>query len=370
MSYTFRYRKPPTLKRVGMMCAAIATVSIFMLGDLMLCKEAAAQQPQTPPAQVVIDQAVHLDIAPVVEMPGSVISQNDARIAAEVSGKVIGIAEVGTRFETGGVLARIDDRLLQLQLQDNQADIKRLEANLRYLRREVSRLQELARRNNAPARQVDEMTAQRDVAEQELAQARITLERTQFALERTQIRSPFTGQITERLVQIGEYLTVGDDVVRLVDTANLEIRVQVPVSAAPYIRDTMALRVRGQGREVYSPVRTIVRVADQTTRTFELRIDLDPEGWIIGTPVRVAIPTGEPRRVVAVHRDALILRQDTTFVFRIDEENVAHRVEVDPGAGVGPMVEVDGPIQAGDQVVIRGGERLNDGQPVMILKGV
>jgi hypothetical protein len=81
------------------------------------------------------------------------------------------------------------------------------------------------------------------------------------------------------------------------------------------------------------------------------------------------VPTAKPRKVLAIPRDALVLRRDGTTVYRVDAEGLAQRVPVTTGIAVGPLIEVDG-IQSGDRVVIRGGERLRPGQSVTIIERV
>ena len=82
--------------------------------------------------------------------------------------------------------------------------------------------------------------------------------------------------------------------------------------------------------------------------------------------MRVELPRGEPVEVVAVPRDALILRQDSVYLFRVGADNVVEQVPVQTGVGHGELIEVRGDIRQGDRVVIRGGERLRSGQTVTV----
>ncbi len=173
--------------------------------------------------------------------------------------------------------------------------------------------------------------------------------------------------IVERLVEPGEYASVGTVVARLVDTENLEVTAQVPVSIAAFLRGATTLSV-GLGNDVVvqCDIRTVIPVGDQITRTFEIRVTLPENNGIIGTPVRVAVPSDVPRQVVAVPRDAIFFRADGSYVFRVSEDNVAERLLVESGVTHGGRVEVRGALVAGDQIVICGGERLQDGQAVTI----
>jgi len=88
-----------------------------------------AQQP--PPAPVTIDQARRDTYFAALWVSGTVVSQHDARIAAETDGRIIWVADVGSRIAAGGVMARIDDGDLQLTLSDTQARLESLRAQQR-----------------------------------------------------------------------------------------------------------------------------------------------------------------------------------------------------------------------------------------------
>jgi hypothetical protein len=90
---------------------------------------------------------------------------------------------------------------------------------------------------------------------------------------------------------------------------------------------------------------------------------------VIGSPVRVALPNGEPRQLVAVPRDALVLRGSEIFVLRVTPDNVVEKISVSTGIGLGSLVEVIGDVSGGDRVITRGAERLQPGQSVVVAGG-
>jgi RND family efflux transporter MFP subunit len=151
-----------------------------------------------------------------------------------------------------------------------------------------------------------------------------------------------------------------------VDTGSVEVVARAPVSVAPHLSEGMAVVLREDEREFPGRIRTVVPVGDQRSRMFEIRVVPEEGDWLIGSAVRVALPSSAPRDVIAVPRDALVLRRDSTFVFRVTEEEKAERVEVETGIGEGELIEVTGEVAAGDRVVVRGGERLREGQMVSI----
>lgn len=327
----------------------------------------AEEADKAPPAAVQLADAKKQAMAPQSWLPGTVVSKQDARISAEVAGRIIAVAEVGEVIKAGDVIARIDPRALKLEVQRSEAAIKRLKASLDYQSKQLDRLEKLAAVNGAARNQLDEAVSLKATAEQELVEAEAERDSRSYDLERTEIRAPYTGRIVERLAQPGEFISAGMPVARLVDTEHLEIRVVAPLYVAPFLQEGLTVAVKDVQRAITSQIRTLVPVGDEHSRMFEARVVLEPGVWPIGSPVRVSLPTGEAREVVAVPRDALVLRENGTYVFKVSPKMIAERVSVHPGTGVGELVEVDGPISAGDKVVIRGAESLQPGQTVKAL---
>ncbi|MGD9258439.1 MAG: efflux RND transporter periplasmic adaptor subunit, partial [Gammaproteobacteria bacterium] len=250
----------------------------------------------------------------------------------------------------------------------NQATIRRLEASLAYSDKQLARQKQLASQNIAARNALDEIEAERDMTAQDLVQARVAREQTLYLIENSSIRAPFGGRIVERFRDAGEYISVGGEVARVVDTRNVEVRAQAPLSVAAHIREGLEVSVREGAREVRSPIRAVIPVGDEVSRMIEIRIALDGSDWVIGSAVRVALPEEEPVEVVAVPRDALVLRQNAIYVFRLKDDDTVDQVAVTTGIGNGSYIEVRGDIRGGDPVVVRGAERLRSGQQVMVAR--
>jgi RND family efflux transporter MFP subunit len=314
-----------------------------------------------------VGTATSAQFAPLLWAPGSVVSREDARVASEQDGRVTQVAEVGTMVKRGEALAHLDDALLRLQERQNQSDIDRIQAQLDYAKSQEERLAQLVQKNSIAGSQLDEARSQRRVLEQDLQRARVALDQTRHRLRNSTVRAPFDGTVAERFIQTGEYLGTGMAVVRLVNTRDLEVRAQAPVSLAARLKPGMTVALReGENSETEQKVRAVVPVGDESSRQFELRIALEDADWPIGSALQVGLPSAEPREVVAVPRDALVLRASETFVVKVAADDTTQRVSVKTGGAQDGLVEVIGDVVAGDRLVVRGGERLMPGQKVKV----
>jgi RND family efflux transporter MFP subunit len=335
---------------------------------LLLCWSSAAVFAQgQDPSPVEVDVAGASVAAATRWAPGTVISMNDARISAELSGRITWVAEVGDEIEQGGVLARIDDDALQLELLQNQARIQQLESQLTFQRNQHQRLRQLAKSNNVSSTQLDEAASQLSIIEQDLAQARIAGKQIQRRIELSTVQAPFNGRVVERMAQVGEFANQGTPMLRLVDTGEREIRVRAPVGVAQYVQPGMEVMVSQEQYQAAAEIRTVIPVADERSRMFELRLLAEDPHWVIGSAVRVALPISATQARVSIPRDAVIMRGQEMYVYVVDDANSAQRVDVRTGVGMGERVEVIGAVEVGDRLIVRGGERLTPGQEVTIL---
>jgi multidrug efflux system membrane fusion protein len=319
-------------------------------------------------AIVEVAEAQEIDLFPVIWMPGTIISRYDSRIASEVDGRVQEIYEVGDYASEGEVIARIDNEIIALGLAAAKAEIAPLESRLSYLKRETNRLESLTKENLTAKNQVDEMRTRRDETAGELEVTRVRLELAKTKLEKTAIKAPFSGFVSERYKTKGEWAAEGDDLLRLVNTEQVEIQVRVPVKNINYIKTGDELTATVNDQDISVTINNIVPVGDSRSRLYEIRLLLDEGNWMTGQAVKVAIPDSHPRTVLAVPSDSLVIRQDQIKVFRIKEQ-VAEQITVKTGITNNGMVEINGNIKAGDKIVIRGNERLRHGQNVTVIEG-
>jgi RND family efflux transporter MFP subunit len=341
--------------RIACLAAALATAT-------------AAADP--PAAERVVVEVATVSVRPLSVaswIPGSIVSRADARIASVIPGRVTWIADVGTRVKQGEPLARLEATMSKLRLEDLRAQVARARATHEVASSQLERFNRLAATQALSASQLDDAKAQRDVSSDDLARADAQLRQAQYEIDESVIRAPFPGVVTERFIQRGEFVQVGAATVRLVDTSDVEARATAALELAANVRPGQSVTLRDHGVEKSGTVRTVVPVGDDRSRQFEVRVTLRSAEWLVGTPIEVNLPATAVRNAVTVPRDALVIRQNRSYVLRVTRANTVEQLDVTPGVGMADAVEVSGALSPGDRLVVRGAERLAAGQAVRVI---
>lgn len=341
----------------------IQTIALSLLG---LAASLAAEAQQMPPTIVIVEDAGMKMLAPTIDVPGTVVSRFDARLASELAAKLMWIADVGTVVKEGDTVASLEEITFRLLEKEAESRVARERARVTFLRAEKSRLEKLGEVNLSAKSQLDQTISNLAVAESDQAIAEAQLGQANVAMHVTQIRAPFDGIVTERLRSIGERLNVADEVIRVVDPNSIEVVARAPLNTVNFIKNEDVLGIYNDYRRGEGSVRTRVPFGNPQSHMFEIRLNVDPGLWTVGESVRVSMPTAAAREVMAVSRDALVLRRDGASVFRIKDDMTAEQVSVMTGLGEGSYIEVIGDVKPNDRIVIRGAERLSTGMTVVI----
>lgn len=340
----------------------VAIFNVLFSSSLLLAAE-------TPPSPVQVDTVTEVSLAATADLMGTLHSRSFVSITAGVNGRLEWLQEPGTMVKKGDVLAKMDLLPLQLKQAEQKAQIKRASINSQYFKNELQRLQKLKATNSTSQFQLDQTKSQFDLAKTDSEIATLKLQQIEDELKRATVKAPFDGVVTERVVRAGTDINRSDILLKLLDTENLEVRLFVPVKYLAYVRKGLALDLSAIGHSISTEITSVIPSTDPLSQTFEVRIQIPEhlnEFWTAGQLVKVTVPVQHAHPSLTVHRDALILRKEGTFVVKIGAENKVHRLLVKVGNGTFERVTISGDLQSGDKVAIRGAERLKDGQQVVV----
>jgi RND family efflux transporter MFP subunit len=315
-----------------------------------------------------------------VEIVGSLAPRFSADVKSEVTGIVTAV------YVTEWVPVRRGDRLARLDTSETEAGItaiKAIEAQARVAetraRREYERAQQLKEYGLITPQGLDDAKTAIEAAEAGTAAASAQIRTAEARLAKSLLASPMDGVVALRAVNVGdrvENMGGGDPLFRIVDNRLLDLTVSVPSSRLASVRVGQVLEFATDalpGRTFTGKVKFINPAIDAASRSARVVVEVPNRDGLLkgGSFVKGRVVVANRTDVLQVPREALVnwnvqLQTAEVFVVRGDQADV--RV-VKTGTSNGVAVEVVSGLQAGEQVVTRGGFALRAGDKVAVAKG-
>lgn len=328
------------------------------------------------------------------DLPGRVAAMRTAEIRPQVGGIIQRrLFEQGAEIRAGQPLFQINPAPFKADADMAAAALQRAEAALARARIHAARLEPLVKADAVSRQVYDDAVSQRDQAAADVAQARATLARRQLDLKFATVDAPIDGRIDQALVTEGALVSPSDNtpLARIQQIDQVYVDVRQPAAALEALREVLALQhaVRaadggsGSGRALGLPA-TILRSGgepypqtgrilfsginvDAGTGDVLLRILVDnPDRLLLpGMFVRARVPRGQYTDALMVPQQAVSRADGKAQVWVVDAQDRAQRVPVELGELVGRAYRIRGGLQAGQRVVVEGGERLAEGARVV-----
>lgn len=321
-----------------------------------------------PQAMVVVSPVKEGIIAPETEFIGTVYYQEVSDVASEVSGSVDFVAfEEGQRVKKGDVLVKLSSDLLEKTLQATRASHEQVLSELENALLHLKRVEELHKEELIPEKTFDDARFSAKGLEKKAASLEAEVERIEIEMMKKEVKAPFDGVVLKRYVDRGEWLSPGNPVATVAKDDMVDVVVDVPEEVIRKVRPDMEVSVHAGGGRMTGKVFYTIPSGDVATRVFPIKIRIQNNGSLIaGMEARVNMPVGDSKRAFIVNRDALITKFGTTSIFVVVESK-AKMVPVNVVGYQGKKVGVESnALKAGLDVVVKGNERLMDGQPVMV----
>jgi RND family efflux transporter MFP subunit len=293
------------------------------------------------------------------------------------------LVDIGERVKAGEVVVRLDRtnydlgvKQTQAALAAAQAAVPQADAQFEQAEKEFHRATELLEEKVIPQSRFDAAQAAFKSAREAVSYAKAQRDRAKAALETalehlkdTEIRSPISGVVVERTVEIGQAVEPGVQLLRILDQSYVKADIDLPEGdiGRVAIGATAMITVDSfAGEEFSGKVIVINPMVDRQTRTFRVRIQVpNQQGKLMdGMFARVRLSVGK-RRALAVPRDALsrLPGSGTYYVFVV-EGNKAVKRALEIGAVNDQWAEVMKGLVEGDKVVTSGTGRLQSGMDV------
>lgn len=342
--------------------ASLLLTAILIVSVTVSCSrtdegdEKKPKKSRTPKSHLVVTETVSIrSIGLSHERSGTLRARQSVRIFNQEEGRITELPFYeGDKVRTGERLVRLEDDLLKAELDKTRATTLLTTGDLR-------RLQGLAKH--------------KAVSDEELAQARTALNVAKAEQKILEIRlgyaliqAPFSGVISQRLVEPGDVVPRHTHLLSLIDPKSLitEIHISDLLLSQINLGDPVKMRIDGLGKQTYSgKILRIHPALDPKTRmgVVEMILDPVPERARPGQFCRVTLNTAASQRIMIPFR-ALQRDNQGEYVYRLDQDNKVNRAEVESGIRVADRVEIIQGIKPAEQIVVKGFLGLREGNQV------
>lgn len=310
------------------------------------------------PVETVVAQRQTLD--EVIGGSGAVEQSSTVQLTSQVTAEVLEVpVKVGDVVKKGDLLLRLDDRLIQAQLEANKEFVEVSNVKIKDQQKQVDRYTALAKKSMGTPLELEKSEIALADARQDLAKAKLTLRQAEIDLEHVKAISPIDGIVLERLVNPGES-THRDQIVLKLGSLNT-------VFVAPKITEEKmhALQV-GMPAEASFPAfpgevfsGKIVKIdpnIDPVTRTFTAYVEIKNEDLRLKPGLSGFVRIRRSLKdVLAVPSIAVMNPSgEQASVFVVNDSGHANQRKVRTGAVVNAMTEITSGLQAGEKVVTVG----------------
>lgn len=352
-------------------------IAAFLFGVLVQAPYARAQQPAAIP--VGTTAAALRPITQATEFVGRVEAMEHVNIRARVTGFLQQVLfKEGDLVKEGDILYRIEPDTFEAAVMQARGAL--LQAQAKYANASVqrARTEELVKTNTAAQATLDRDVAAEKTAQGEVIVATSNLKSAEINFGYTQITAPISGEVGRSAFTKGN--VVGPDSGPLTEIVSRDpMYVTFPVSQREFLKvqsaegrkkreEALRIHIRFSNGSSYDHPGQINFVdvkVDRATDTVLVRATMpNPDGALIdGQLVRVSVEAEKPEEKVLVPQSALIVDQQGTYVFVVEDGKAAvKRVKV--GGESGPNAIIDAGLKGGEQVIVQGMESLRPGTPV------
>lgn len=291
-------------------------------------------------------------------------------VSAEVEGRVIaGHVKAGETVTPGQLLVELDTEDYTIAERGARAEVAQLTALRANQARTVNRYSKLVDAKLISTDRYDEAKAQLDALEEQLKAAQARLKQKQRGLTKTRVISPYSGVVDAELASIGDFVKVGDPLLRITKIDSLRARLPLPETLAPRIFRGLKVRLVSPldpDTVVNSEIMEIRPIVGTNNRAIDVLTTVDNPGkWQPGASVTGIIILEQRDQAIVVPLAAVVLRPAGKVVYVI-ENDIAKQYIVKTGIYFRDRVEIVAGLVGNETLAVNGAAYLTDGAPVSV----
>lgn len=333
----------------------------------------AGEAAESQPAEAAPARVISVEVEPVqpaaftdfIRIVGNTAANRDVTASAEESGVVRQLyVDKGAYVRAGQPIAKIDDQVLRAQMERATAQARLAEETWERQRR-LWEDEKIGSELNYLNAKYNAQTAKASANE------------LRARLERTVVRSPISGVLDARSVEVGSMVAPGAPVARVVDTETIKVSGGVPERFASEITRGAEMRVSFDAlnaTEVTGKVQFVGATLNEQNRTFAIEVTVPNRGGVIrpGMVANLQVARRAGGEAILVPQGAVLRRENGYIVYVAEDRDgtpVAEVRDVIPGTSEGGRVVIEQGLSAGDRVIVVGQQQVATGDRIRIVEG-
>jgi RND family efflux transporter MFP subunit len=355
----------------GLRATGAILVAAVLAPALAACNDATSATAERP---VQVQRVIFAPANENHEFVGAVRARYETDLGFRVAGKmVVRLVDAGDRVRAGDVVARLDPRDLQLQVESAEAERAAAASNLAQAAADELRFRNLRERGYAAVADYERKKAAKDEAEGRIERAQRALDLAQNQLAYTELKADADGVITATLAEPGQVVALGQAVARLAHRGEMEAAVALPETGLSQARQSDAsVRLWSDpDRRFSARLRELSPQADTATRTYAARFTIEnPDDSVaLGMTATVVLSRPTDAMIAKVPLAAILNRGAGPTVYRVDDTGVLERRPVTVSSFNEVVAFITSGIEDGDEIVTLGVQMLQAGQKVRAIMG-
>jgi RND family efflux transporter MFP subunit len=334
------------------------------------CKAKPVAATEAPPPAIHVDTVEARDepIPRVLALTGSLRAQQETDLAANAAGRVLAtLVERGSEVKTGDLIARLDVRAASLSAAEARANADMTKTRAETAKRDCDRYAALLAQGAIAQADYDRVSDQCSTSGDAIAAARARAASAAQMVGDGMIRAPFAGTITERYIDVGEFVRQDSKVVTLVAINTLRLEFSVPEAEIGALKQggSLTFTVPAFPNKPFTgKVRFISAALREATRDMiaEAVVENADRALRPGMFASISLLVGEAPMPV-VPKSAVIEKDGHPHVFAVVEQRLEERV-VQTGATKGDLIAVLRGLRSGEKVVAAPTPAIKNGQMV------
>ncbi|KEO72985.1 hypothetical protein EL17_15335 [Anditalea andensis] len=352
--------------------------NIFLIG--MICMSSCAEEEEEElPTRVTTVEVISEEVRFTQQYPATVIALEEIDLRADVVGYVTGVhVKEGQKVKKGQLMYTIDQTRYEARREQAASSLSIAEANFERIKRDVQRYEALMAEDAIAIQIYDDAVTALRTAEQEVRSARSNLENALIDLRYASIHAPLDGTVGFSQVRQGSLVSPGETLLNTIskdDPIGVDfypeeryLRKFIQLQESPTAERDSIFLLRLPDGEMYpygGQIDIIDRAVDRNTGTIQIRLRFDNPDNLLrpGLSANLTVKDDLPEEVLTIPQAAVIEQMGEFSVF-IVEDNKAKGVKVNTGRNIRDRTVILEGLEEGQQVIVKGVQRISDGDPV------